>query len=284
MLERPLPAGLYLVSTPIGHLGDVTLRGLAVLANAAKVYCEDTRHTLRLLARYGISRQLSSYHDHNAERVRPGLLAEIAIGTSVALVSDAGTPLISDPGYKLVLEALDQGLAVQSVPGPSALLAGLVGSGLPTDCFTFGGFLPPKAGARRARIAELSRAPGTLILFEAANRLSGSLSDLGGVLGPDRPAAIARELTKLHEETIRGTLGELSSYLEQGSLRGEIVLLVATGEPATRDVTDERITEALSGEATGSLKQRARAVADRLGIGRTRVYELALKLTNDKRN
>src|SRR5215470_10349058 len=225
----PLPRGLYIVATPIGHLGDVTLRALETLAAADLIACEDTRVTARLLERYGIRTPLTPYHDHNAETARPKILARIRDGAAVALVSDAGTPLVSDPGYRLVRAVLDMGAAVTAVPGASAVLAALGVAGLPTDRFFFEGFLPPKDAARRARIAELARIPATLVLFETGPRIAATLADLAEGLG-DRDAAICRELTKLHEEVRRGALAALAAhYAAGGETRGEFVVVVAPG-------------------------------------------------------
>src|SRR6516225_10033786 len=204
-----LPAGLYVVATPIGNLGDVTLRALETLAAADLVACEDTRVTARLLERYAIETELTPYHDHNAAAARPKILARLRDGAAVALVSDAGTPLVSDPGYRLVRAAHDEGIAVTAVPGPSAVLTALAVAGLPTDRFFFEGFLPAKDAARRARIAELARVPATLVLFESGARIADALAALADGLG-DRPAAVCRELTKLHEEVRRDGLAVLA--------------------------------------------------------------------------
>ena len=206
----PLTGGLYVVATPIGNLADVTLRALSILAGADGILAEDTRVSRTLLARYGIETPVSPYHEHNAAEVRPRALRRIAEGEALALISDAGTPLISDPGYKLVAEAVALGLPVSAAPGPSAALAALCVAGLPTDRFFFEGFLPVKQSARRARINALAAVPGTLIFYEAPGRLADALADLMLELGP-RPAAVARELTKLHEEVRRGSLGALAA-------------------------------------------------------------------------
>ena len=278
-LQAPLAPGLYLVATPIGHLADITIRALAVLAGADTVYCEDTRQSQKLLARYGIDRRLDRYHEHNAERERPRILARLAAAGTVALVSDAGTPLVSDPGYKLAREAIAQGHAVWAIPGPSATLAALAVSGLPTDSFHFAGFLPPRSAARRARIAELAPIPSSLILFETAPRLPETLGDLAALLGA-REAAVARELTKLHEEVQRGTLQALAAEAATHVVKGEIVIVV--GPPVGRVVTDAQIVEALRSEPAGaSLRDNSTAVATRLGVGRSRVYDLALSLQRD---
>jgi 16S rRNA (cytidine1402-2'-O)-methyltransferase len=275
---RELPAGLYLVATPIGNLGDVTLRALETLAAATMIACEDSRVTRRLLDRYGITTPLLAYHDHNAEAVRPKILALLDDGAAVALVSDAGTPLISDPGFKLVQAAQAAGHAVTAVPGPSAMLAALTASGLPTDRFFFEGFLPPREAARRARIDELANVPGSLIFFESGPRIAAMLSDLAGRLGA-RPAAVCRELTKLHEEIRRGDLGALAQAWQDGAeTRGEFVVVVgppAKGEQAEAIDLDAMLTQAL---ATASLKDAVEAVAAATGQKRRIVYQRALAL------
>ena len=246
LLVESLPAGLYLVATPIGNLADITLRALAVLARADIVYCEDTRHSRVLLAHYSISRPTRPYHEHNAERERPRVLAELAAGKSVAIISDAGTPLISDPGYKLVREAIAAGHPVFSLPGPSAVLAALATAGLATDAFLFAGFLPPRQKARQDRLAELKAVPATLVFFEAPSRLAETLADIGAVLG-NRAAAVARELTKLYEEVRRGSPDELARWAAEAEPRGEMVVLV--GPPTAEAVTDETIVAPARGAA-----------------------------------
>ncbi len=276
LLARPLAAGLYVVATPIGNLADITLRALAVLARADVLYCEDTRHSRALLAHYGISRPTRPYHEHNAARERPRVLAELAEGRLVALISDAGTPLVSDPGYKLVREAIDAGFAVTALPGPSALLAALVPAGLATDAFLFAGFLPPRPSARRTRLAELAAVPATLVFYEAPSRLAESLADIASVLG-ERGAAVARELTKLHEEVRRATPAELARWAADAAPKGEMVILV--GPPVAVTATDEEIADRLAALlADMSLSDAARRVAQDLGVPRGRVYDLALAL------
>jgi 16S rRNA (cytidine1402-2'-O)-methyltransferase len=271
-----LPAGLYVVATPIGNLADITLRALAVLAQADVIYCEDTRHSRTLLAHFAITRPARAYHEHNAARERPRVLADLAAGKSVALISDAGTPLISDPGYKLVREAIAAGFAVTAIPGPSAPLAALVSAGLATDAFMFAGFLPPRRSARQARLEELKAVPATLVLFEAPSRLAESLGDIAVVLGA-RETVVARELTKLHEEVRRGTPAELSQWAVDASPKGEMVILV--GPPLEAPVTDEAISARLEPLlAEMSLSDAARTVAQDLGVPRGRVYDLALSL------
>ena len=222
-----LSSGLHIIATPIGNLGDITLRALEALAGADVIACEDTRVTRKLLDRYAIATSLIPYHEHNAAKARPQLLRRLADGAAIALVSDAGTPLVSDPGFKLVREATLAGHAVTALPGASAVLAGLAVAGLPTDQFFFAGFLPPKEAARRARIAELSRIPATLVLFESGPRVAATLADLAAGLGQTREAALCRELTKLHEEIRRGELAALASAYSGTEPRGEIVLVVA---------------------------------------------------------
>jgi 16S rRNA (cytidine1402-2'-O)-methyltransferase len=279
---RPLSAGLYLVATPIGNLGDVTLRALETLAAADMVACEDTRVTARLLERYGIRTALTPYHDHNAAAARPKILARIRDGGAVALVSDAGTPLVSDPGYRLVRAAQDEGLAVTAVPGPSAVLAALAVAGLPTDRFFFEGFLPPKDAARRARIAELARIPATLVLFETGPRIADALAALAAGLG-ERTAAVCRELTKLHEEVRRDTLAALAdAYATGAETRGELVLVIAP--PATRAPSAEEIDELLrQALRTQTVKDAVGAVAAATGEPRAQVYRRALALAKEPR-
>src|SRR5215813_5520783 len=270
-----LAPGLYLVATPIGNLGDVTLRALATLAAADLVACEDTRVTARLFERYGIRTALTPYHDHNAAAARPKILARLRDGGAVALVSDAGTPLVSDPGYRLVRAAQEEGFAVTAVPGPSAVLAALAVAGLPTDRFFFEGFLPPKDAARRARITELARVPATLVLFETGPRVADALAALAEGLG-DRSATVCRELTKLHEEIRRDTLGALArAYGSDAETRGEFVLVIAP--PQTRAATAEEI-DALLQQAlrTQSVKDAVGAVAAATGEPRAQVYRRAL--------
>lgn len=272
-----LAPGLYVVATPIGNLGDVTLRALETLASADLIACEDTRVTRKLLDRYGIVTPLTPYHDHNASTARPKLLGRLAEGAAVALVSDAGTPLISDPGYKLVREARAAGHNVTALPGASAPLAALAVAGLPTDRFLFEGFLPPKQQARRYRIAELARIPATLVLFESGPRLGATLADLAAGLGA-REAALCRELTKLHEEVRRGELPALAQAYAQEEPRGEIVLVIAPPAPApsakVSDI-DALLRQAL---ARVSVKDAVGEVAAATGTPRREVYQRALAL------
>jgi 16S rRNA (cytidine1402-2'-O)-methyltransferase len=273
-LDRELPPGLYLVATPIGNLADITLRALSVLARADIILCEDTRHSRTLLSHFGIEATTRPYHDHNAARERPRVLADLAAGRRVALISDAGTPLVSDPGYKLVRASLEAGHRVEALPGPSAALAGLSVAGLPTDAFYFVGFLPPRSAARRARIAELKSISATLVFFEAPSRVAETLADLAAELG-SRPAALARELTKLHEEVLRSSLPQLAEQLGTRPIKGEAVIVV--GPPQPGEVTDEEIAAKLDTALREmSLRDAAKAVADALGVPKTRVYDLGL--------
>jgi 16S rRNA (cytidine1402-2'-O)-methyltransferase len=275
-----LKGGLHIVATPIGNLGDITLRALAALAGADLIACEDTRVTRKLLDRYAIATPLTPYHDHNAAQARPALLRRLADGAAIALVSDAGTPLISDPGFKLVRAAHDAGYAVTTLPGASSLLAALAVAGLPTDQFLFAGFLPAKAVARRTRIAELGRIPATLVLFETGPRLTATLADLSAGLG-QREAAVCRELTKLHEEVRRGDLETLSQNCAGSELRGEIVVVIGPPPPAAEvslSDADALLRQAL---ARVSLKDAVGEVAEATGLPRRELYQRALKLVKD---
>ena len=283
-LEAPrLPAGLTIVATPIGNLWDITLRALEILASADIVACEDTRVTRKLLEHYGISTPLIAYHDHNAETVRPKILERLAAGGAVALVSDAGTPLISDPGYRLVREAVEGGHAVTAAPGASSALMALTVAGLPTDRFFFEGFLPAKEAARRGRIAELARIPATLVLFESGPRLAETLADLAAGLGA-REAAVARELTKLHEEVRRGELPSLATtYTAGAETRGEMVIVIAPpqAEQANPDDIDALLARALT---RTTVKEAVAEVASATGAPRRAVYSRALELAKAGKN
>ena len=281
---EPLAPGLYVVATPIGNLADISIRALMTLAAADAVLAEDTRITKRLLAHYGIATPLVSYHEHSGENVRDRVIARLREGAALALVSDAGTPLVSDPGYRLVEAAITENLPVIPIPGASAALAALVVSGLRTDRFFFEGFLPAKSGARRNRLAELADMPGTLVLYEAPHRLTESLADAAEVLGP-RPSAVARELTKFFETVRRGTLAELASaYAGEPPPKGEIVLLIgaASGEARAAEIEaglDDRIRAAL---AHHSIKDAAALVAAETGAPKREVYGRALALAKTK--
>ena len=276
-----LAPGLYVVATPIGNLRDVTLRALEILAACDLVACEDTRVSRKLLDHYGITVPLTPYHDHNAESARPLLLAKLAAGGRLALISDAGTPLISDPGFKLVREAREAGHMVTAAPGASAALMALSIAGLPTDRFFFEGFLPAKEGARRTRIAELARMPATLVLYESGPRLAATLGELAAGLGA-REAAVCRELTKLHEEVRRGELPALASdYAAGAETRGEIVIVVAP--PAHAEAPSGAEIDALlqAALARASVKDAVAEVAAATGEPRRAVYARALALTKE---
>jgi 16S rRNA (cytidine1402-2'-O)-methyltransferase len=272
--------GLYLVATPIGNLGDISLRALETLAAADCIACEDTRVTRKLTDRYGIGTHLMAYHEHNAEEALPKIIARLEEGQAVALVSDAGTPLISDPGYRLVRATVEAGHAVTALPGASAVLAALSLAGLPTDRFFFEGFLPPKQGARQKRIAELMAIPATLVLFESGPRLGASLADLAAGLGP-RAASVCRELTKLHEEIRRDDLTTLAAhYAEDAETRGEIVIVIAP--PPEQETADTDVDELLRNAlARVSVKDAVGEVALATGRARRDVYQRALELAKD---
>jgi 16S rRNA (cytidine1402-2'-O)-methyltransferase len=268
---------LYIVSTPIGNLEDITQRALLVLGQVELIACEDTRHTRKLLNHFGINTPTVSYHDHNERERSVELLRRLTSGENIALVSDAGTPGINDPGYRVVQLAIENDLAVVPVPGASALISALVGSGLPTDEFFFGGFLPPKSNARRMRLTELRSLPATLIFYEAPHRISAALKDAFDVLGA-RHAVVARELTKLHEEFVRGRLDELAAqFASNEKARGEIVLIIdrasALEEPASVDSKASVAAVVAEFESEGmdhrtALKKAART----LGLTRDEAY------------
>lgn len=275
LIASPLASGIYLVATPIGNLADITLRALAVLSRADTVYCEDTRHSAKLLQHYAIAARTLPFHEHNEDREIERVLNEAEAGKRVAIISDAGTPLLSDPGFRLVRRAAARGIPVTSIPGPSAVLTALTTSGLPTDAFFFAGFLPPKEAGRRTRLAEIALIPGSLVIFEAPHRVEEALADMADVLG-NRAAVIARELTKLHESFARGTLRTLADQGAGRSLKGEIVIVVGPAEP--KDVSDDMINTRLD-EVLGemSLKDAAKAIAGELGVPKSRVYALGVK-------
>ena len=273
--------GLHVVATPIGNLKDVSFRALATLAAADAVLAEDTRVTRTLLMHDGITTPLVAYHEHSNAAVRERMIARMQAGEALALVSDAGTPLVSDPGFKLVQAAIEAGIRITPIPGPSAVMTAIVAAGLPTDRFFFEGFLPQKAGARRNRLEALAQVPGTLVLFESPHRLPEMLVDAAEVLGANRPAAVARELTKLYETIRRGTLGRLAeTFAEEGAPRGEIVVIIGTGsdEPDAAE-TDAGLDAALNAAlARHSIKDAAALVADETGQPRRVVYARALAL------
>jgi 16S rRNA (cytidine1402-2'-O)-methyltransferase len=275
--DAPLAAGLYVVATPIGNLRDITLRALDVLAACDLVLAEDTRVTGKLLHAYGLSAKLERHDEHAAERVRPKAMAALAAGQRVALVSDAGTPLISDPGYRLVREAASAGHAVFPIPGASALLAGLSAAGLPTDRFLFVGFPPPKSAARRTFLAEFAGVRATLAFFEGGSRLADSLADMAAVLGEEREAVVCREITKLYETFYRGPLGVLAGDPKLDAPKGEIVILVGPGRETEASAAD---ADAALADALSRLKpaDAAAEVAKALGLPRRDLYRRALEL------
>jgi 16S rRNA (cytidine1402-2'-O)-methyltransferase len=270
--------GLHLVSTPIGNLGDITLRALETLAGVDVIACEDTRITRRLTERYSISALLKPYHEHNAALARPKILQRLAQGASIALVSDAGTPLISDPGFKLVREVCAAGHPVIALPGPSSVLAALAVAALPTDRFFFEGFLPPRETARRARLAELARIDATLVMFESGNRVQSTLRDLADVMGA-RDAAICRELTKLHEEVKRAPLSELAQSADAMETRGEFVLVIgppaASAQIMAQHDLDDLLRSALKRD---SVKDAVAHAVELSGRPRREIYARALEL------
>ena len=274
--DQDLAPGLYIVATPIGNLRDITLRALDVLAQADLVLAEDTRVTGKLLSAYGLKKPLERYDEHAAERARPKILAVLAKGGRVALVSDAGTPLVSDPGYRLVNEVLEAGANVWPIPGASALLAALTVSGLPTDRFMFVGFPPTKSLARKSFFADLAASRATLIFYEGGPRLAASLADMAQAFGP-RPASVSRELTKLFETTIRGPLDVLAADPRLDSPKGEIVVLVG---PAQQEAATEADADAALGEALTRMgpSEAAAQVAKALGLDRRSLYRRALEL------
>ncbi|MFE0013468.1 16S rRNA (cytidine(1402)-2'-O)-methyltransferase [Mesorhizobium sp. NPDC059054] len=278
LAARPLEAALYLVATPIGNLADITLRALETLASADLVACEDTRVSRVLLERYGIRRRTTAYHEHNAAEAGPRLIAALEQGQSVALISDAGTPLVSDPGYRLVGEAIERGIRVVPIPGPSAALAALTASGLPSDTFLFAGFLPAKTGQRQTRLEELKGVPSTLIFFESPRRLAETLEAMAEVLGGARQAAIGRELTKTFEEIRPGTLAELAAhYAEADTPKGEIVICV--GPPLAQTESPEDIDRLLLSLAAEMPASKAASEAAKMTGGQKQVlYRRLLEL------
>ena len=288
----PAPPGLYIVATPIGNLDDITLRALHILAGVCTIICEDKRVTARLLERYAIHTPLVAYHDHNGPRVRPRLLEMLAAGAALALVSDAGTPLISDPGHRLVAEAVSAGHKIIPLPGPSAAIAALSASGLASDRFFFAGFPPRKKTARRSWLAPLAPLPATLVLYESIHRLGDLIEDAGAVLGMHRRAAIARELTKTFEQFIRAPLGQLPRQLRDMPQKGEIVLLIEKqpdGHPGSHDETDQALhgghedhgeTDRLLQQAMAELplSGAVRRVARACGKSRQLLYQRALQM------
>jgi len=280
-----MPGTLYLVATPIGNLADITHRALQVLSDVDLIACEDTRHTHKLLNHYGLSTKTISYHEHNEQQRAAELIDRLKQGTSIAVVTDAGTPSISDPGFRLVRAAIENEIVIVPVPGPSALIAALIAAGLPTDEFFFAGFLPSRTSARRTRLTELQSIPGTLIFYEAPHRLAATLADAYEILG-EREAVVARELTKLHEEIRRGLLSKLAAdYSEKTDIRGEIVVLIdrnvigAAVTPAVSVATLVDQFEQAGLDHRAALKKAARE----LGLSRAEAYRKLLSERSDPR-
>ncbi len=273
---EPLSPGLHVVATPIGNMGDITLRALSTLAAAETVLCEDTRMSGKLMERFAIRTRLSPYHEHNAQKVRPQILERLTQGAAIALISDAGMPLVSDPGYRLVKEAVELGIPVTACPGPSAVLTGLALSGLPTDRFLFAGFVPQKQGERTRLFAEFARLKATLIFFESPHRIIETLDDLAAAL-PGRRVAVTRELTKLHEEVLRGTAEEIAAELSaRATVKGEITLLV--GPPEGEEEVSAADLEAAITEALSAMpaSKAASEVAKRFNLNRSDIYQIIL--------
>lgn len=275
-----MPGTLYLVATPIGNLSDITHRALQVLRDVDLIACEDTRHTQKLLNHYGITTKTISYHEHNEQQRAAQLIDQLKQGSNIAVVSDAGTPSISDPGFRLVRAAIENKVPVVPVPGPSALISALIAAGLPTDEFFFAGFLPPRSNARRARLSELQSVPGTLIFYEAPHRLAAALKDAHEILG-ERDAVVARELTKVHEEIRRGRLSELSKHYEGEEPRGEIVVLIdrnviSAAQPQLSIAVLVHQFEQEGLDQRAALKKAARE----LGISRAEAYR---KLVSERK-
>ena len=279
---KPVP-GLYLVATPIGNLGDITLRALQTLAGVDIVACEDTRITRRLTERYEIAAELKPYHEHNAALARPKILERLAQGASIALVSDAGTPLISDPGFKLVREVCAAGHPVIALPGPSSVLAALSVAALPTDRFFFEGFLPPKSAARRARLIELSRIDATLVMFESGNRIQDTLGDLAEMMGA-RDAAICREMTKMHEDIRRAPVAELARLADRLETRGEFVLVVGPPAAGAQAISEAALDDLLRNRLKrDSVKDAVAHAVELSGRPRREIYARALELARESK-
>lgn len=272
---------LYIVATPIGNLEDMTFRAVRILGEVDLIAAEDTRHSLKLLNHFNISKSLTSYFDHNQQFKGERILSALRQGKDVALISDAGTPCISDPGYNLVRDAVAEGIPVIPVPGACAAVTALAGSGLPSDIFTFAGFPPARQGKRRAFLGEMSALPGTLLLYEAPHRLEETLRDIREVMG-ERQVVVARELTKIYEEFIRGTAPDVLAALDQGKVRGEVVILIAPGEvvlPETEPL--DGLLRRLLDEEGLSVKDAAKKASLITGTSRSETYAEALRLRND---
>lgn len=277
-----LQSGLHITATPIGNLGDITLRALATLAAADVVLCEDTRVSSRLMERYGIKAAMRPYHEHNAEAVRPALIAALHAGGAYALISDAGVPLVSDPGYRLVRACVEAGIKVHSLPGASSTLTALTLSGLPSDVFTFIGFLPQKQKARRDVLTRFKDLPSTLIAFESPHRVIDALGDIAAIFA-NRNMALCRELTKLHEEVLRGSAGEIQTTLAmRESVKGEIVLVIGPPNREVSAVTDEQIESAITvALQDNSASKAASLVSKEFGRARDDIYDRILRRKTD---
>lgn len=273
--ESRTPGTLYVVATPIGNLEDITYRAVRVLQETDLIACEDTRHTAKLLQHYGIDKPTVSYHEHNEASRAEELVAKLQQGLSVAQVSDAGMPGISDPGYRVITLAIERGIQVVPVPGASALVAALAASGLPTDSFQFLGFLPAKAGQRRTALESLRNAEQTSVVYEAPHRIAETMRDIVEILGPERQIVVARELTKVHEEFIRGTAAKLLARLEQGELKGEITLLIGRSAAQQSQITTKGIAERLGEimrEQAVDEKAALKVVAKERGLSKSEAY------------
>lgn len=271
---------LYIIATPIGNLEDITYRAVRILGEVDLIAAEDTRHSLKLLSHFGISKPLTSYFDHNQQIKGERILNALRQGKSVALISDAGTPCVSDPGYQLVRDAVAEKITVVPVPGACAAITALAASGLPTDSFTFAGFPPSRQGKRRTFLSGINSLPGTLVLYEAPHRLLDTLSDIREVLG-ERQVIVARELTKMFEEFIRGAASEVIAAVSQGIVRGEVVVLIAPGEAAAEENEPlEQVLRRLLSDGTLSIKDAAKQAATISGVSRSEAYSEALRLKN----
>ena len=278
LTDKAIETALYIVATPIGNLGDITLRALSILQNADAIACEDTRVTGKLLKHFGIKTKMIAYHEHNAEKQSPHIMAMLGDGKSVALVSDAGTPLVSDPGYRLIKDAIAQDYKVVPLPGASAPITALSAAGLPNDAFLFAGFLPPKQAARRARLEVWAETPATLIFFESPRRIAATLQDAAHVLGGARQAVVARELTKLFETFRRASLEDLAAlYAEEPTPKGEIVLLIEPAKQQGVDIesVDEELLELLK---TLRVKDASEQLSRETGLPKRDLYQRALVL------
>lgn len=278
--DRPLDPGLYFIATPLGNARDITLRALDLLRAAEVLAAEDTRSLRRLMEIHGVpldGRRIIAYHDHNGAKARPGLLRALGEGRSVVYASEAGSPLVADPGYQLAKEAIDQGLPVFSAPGPSAVIAALSVAGLPSDRFTFAGFPPNASGARRKFLESLAHVPGTLILYESPTRLVATLTAAREILGAERPVAVCRELTKKFEEVIRGSVDEVIDQIGERKLKGEIAVCIGAGDQSADPADIEKaLRKAME---TQKLKDAAKEVSEQFGVSKRDLYQLGLSFS-----